>query len=140
MSAAMNWRQVRRSPSRSPLAKVDEVELVHLAAVHAQYSSGKTVIDVMGIAVGGPAHRHNLSVGEDALFSAVRRIEGAEHVVVRAVFLDDEDDVINFLNVSRSALPGSSDWDCRKHKEDADFGAKTREPHEGHSWKSIAVG
>jgi hypothetical protein len=110
------------------VAQVDEVELVHLTTVHGQYRRGETVVDIVGIAVGGAAHRDNLSGGKGAFFCAVGGVKRAEHVVVSAVFFNDEDDMIDFLDAGQHLL-GPSGWDRCQPQENANSGAKTREPH-----------
>jgi hypothetical protein len=56
------------------------------------------MVDVVRISIGGAAHWDHLSSRKLACFRAIGCIEGAKHVVVGSVFLDKEDDVIDFLN------------------------------------------
>jgi hypothetical protein len=56
------------------------------------------MVDIVRISIGGAAHWDHLSSRKLACFRAIRCVEGAKHVVVGSVFLDKENDVIDFLN------------------------------------------
>jgi hypothetical protein len=62
------------------------------------------MVDVVRISIGGAAHWDHLSSRKLACFRAIRCVEGAKHVVVGSVFLDKENNVIDFLN---SGGPGA---------------------------------
>jgi hypothetical protein len=80
------------------ITQVDQIELVHLAIVHGKSGRRPAVVDIVRISIGGAAHWDYLSRRKLARFRAIGCIEGAKHVVVGSVFLDQEDDVIDFLN------------------------------------------
>src|ERR1700724_3469318 len=56
------------------------------------------MVDIVRISIGGAAHLDCLSSRKLACFRAIGCIESAKHIVVGSVFLDQEDDVIDFLN------------------------------------------
>jgi hypothetical protein len=114
-------------------AQIDEVELIHVATVHGQHGGGKTMVDVVRIAIGGANHGGGLSGGKRACFGTVLGVERAEHVVVRSVFLNDENDVIDLLNAGRRLKLGYGDWGRGKQQKKEDSGATTSGRHDRYS-------
>jgi len=56
------------------------------------------LLAVVWIAIGGAGHRDRLSRGKSAGFCSILRRICPEHVVERAIFLNDENHVIDFLD------------------------------------------
>src|ERR1035441_207776 len=89
------------------------------------------MVDVVFVAVGRPALWPHLPRRKRAGFRTVFGVEGAKHIVVAAVLLNKEDDVIDFLDAHGRA------WSLPQHRGDEHSPNCEQEKMNGKSCQSL---